>query len=329
MDLTRRTRSNLSELENLSDSDWLDIASSRASEDDDSVVGFDSDREDADGRPFSRHSFSSLTSSSDEVVEGWEGLIDDGADEAALVSVEHPTDHACVAADSEHDDDDRSPSPEGEEDAEDERVKAALDQSMMSTLSSSRSNSLASSVQTSIVHSTRSLRLSFPDPTTSRLESLNSSFEELPPSDADLPTSDGGEAPSTSAATAAVLLRVPTPEPAAPLSAALDTRAPGSSSSSAATFSVVLYGTALASKMTFVDMLLRKWARGSRLVASEKRSVDPRLVLYVFKPCSLDDDQGPVERVVSVVDRTGGLDHVGLAFFPFVSLHSSPCSSLS
>lgn len=311
MDLTQRTRSNLSELENLSDSDWLDIASSRASEDDDSVAGFDSDREDADGRPFSRHSFSSLASSSDEVVEGWEGLIDDSADETALTSVEHPAD-VRLTADSVHRD--LTSSPEGEDDHEDERVKAALDQSMMSTLSSSRSNSLANSVQASIVHSTRSLRLSFPDPTTSRLDSLNSSFEELPPSDANHSTSDDGKPPSTSAVTTADPLRVPTPEPAVSEAVKQDTVSAFALPTNPS-FSVVLYGTSLASKMAFVDMLLQKWARGSNFVASEKSAVDSRIVFHTFKSSLLINDEDSFRHVVSVIDNTGH-DQVGLTSFP-------------
>ena len=178
--------SSLSELESLSDSDWLDMASSRG--DGDSIAAFDSDHEDADGRPVSRRSYSSIASSRDEVIEGWEGLIEDSSDEIPLADVDEVPTIARVATDGVKED--APPASVPEDDPEDERVKAALDQSMMSTLSSSRPNSLANSVQTSVVHSTRSLRLSFPDPTTSQLRSLTTSYEELSHAEADVSTSD-------------------------------------------------------------------------------------------------------------------------------------------
>ncbi|KIP08202.1 hypothetical protein PHLGIDRAFT_35066 [Phlebiopsis gigantea 11061_1 CR5-6] len=300
MDLTQRTHSVHSELGDLSDSDWLDIASSRVSEDDESVVGFDSDREDADGRPFSRHSFSSLASSSDEVVEGWEGLIEDSADETPgvepLADIHYPIDAPP---------NDPTLPAEVAEDPEDERVKAALDQSMISTLSSSRSNSLANSLQTSIVHSTRSLRLSFPDPTTSRLESLSTSFEELPPSDAHHPTSEDGKVASASSGTAADPLRVPSPAPAAQVTGTQNT-SHALTRPAKTTFTVVLYGSSLASKMAFVDMLLEKWALGSDLAIAEKVSIAPRIIVHTFK--GIDAGERPLECVVSVVDKTGS-DH--------------------
>ena len=321
MDLTQRTRSIHSELGDLSDSDWLDIASSRVSEDDDSVVGFDSDREDADGRPFSRHSFSSLASSSDEVVEGWEGLIEDSADEAPFAGVEPSTDlnHPVDALLS-----DPTLPADAAEDPEDERVKAALDQSMISTLSSSRSNSLANSLQTSIVHSTRSLRLSFPDPTTSRPDSLSTSFEELPPSDTHHATSEDGNVVSANSGTTADPLRVPSPEPAA--QAAVPQKiSKGLALPTKTTFTVVLYGSSLASKMFFVDMLLEKWALGSKLATAEKVSVTPRTIVYTLKGVNADGHS--LERAVTVVDKTGS-DPVGLIQFHSIATSNSSCFSL-
>ncbi|EKM58376.1 uncharacterized protein PHACADRAFT_252647, partial [Phanerochaete carnosa HHB-10118-sp] len=280
MDLRERTHSNLSELESLSDSDWLDIASSRTSEDGDSVVGFDdSDREDVEGRPFSRHSFSSLASSTDEVVEGWEGLIDDSADEPLSVVAEQPADYVFTTADGEHKV--RAPSPEGEEDPEDERVKAALDQSMMSTLSSSRSSSLANSVQTSIVHSTRSLRLSFPDPTTSRIESLNNSFEQLSPEDADPTTSDDAQETLRGAVGPDVC---PAPEVEVPVQApVIGDESDASTLPDNTVFDVVLYGSSLLSKATFIDSLLEKWALASGLILTKKAFHEPRAAVHTFK----------------------------------------------
>ncbi|GJE88748.1 hypothetical protein PsYK624_048310 [Phanerochaete sordida] len=293
MDLTQRTYSNLSELGDLSDSEWLDIPSSRASEDGD----YDSDREDAEGRPASRHSFSSLASSSDEVVEGWEGLIEDGAEETPLVGTDQPTDYVFTTADGEHDV--RAPSSEDEADPEDERVKAALDQSMMSTLSSSRSNSLNNSMQTSIVHSTRSLRLSFPDPTTSRLESLNNSFEQLSAEDAETAPSDGLPAPSEGAADVTVC----PPEPEVEAQTAVDEHAfDAFVPPSGTAFDVILYGSSLMSKTAFIDSLLDKWALGSGLITTKKAACEPRTVVHTFKGF---EGGCAVERTVAVIDKTG------------------------
>ena len=82
MDVRETAYHSLSEVDSFSDSDWLDIPSSRASEDSDSLLVFDSDREDSYDRPSSRRSFSSVPSSRDEVAAGWEGLIEDSSDEA-------------------------------------------------------------------------------------------------------------------------------------------------------------------------------------------------------------------------------------------------------
>ena len=115
-----------SELESsYSDSDWLDIPSSHVSEDNDSVAGFDdySDREGID-RPSSRRSFSSLASSREGVVDGWEGLIEDSADDAT------PNDHDAFVdpiTSAEISVDDPSHTSIAQDEQEDERVKAIAD----------------------------------------------------------------------------------------------------------------------------------------------------------------------------------------------------------
>lgn len=296
--------SSTSELE--SDSDWLDIASSRASEDGDSLAGFDdSDREDADGRPLSRRSFTSVASSSDDVVEGWEGLIDDSADETPLPRSDGLADHMSIVHGAPYD---RAASPEEEEDPEEERVKAGLEQSMMSTLSSSRSNSLSNSLQTSIVHSTRSLRLSFPDPTTSRLESLTTSYEELSATEAEPRDSTEDDKPE----------RLSDQLTAGPVSQ--DAPEP-TTSPLAADFSVVLYGSPAASQVRSVDVLLEKWAISSGLIAKDKISCDSCTVLNTFR--SLDGD---IKRTVTVVDKTR-IEHVGVVSISSLTLN--PTSWLS
>ena len=81
----------LSEVESLSDSDWLDI-SSRTSEDGDFVDSDISDREDlsSDNRSPSRQSLSSFSSSHEGRIHGWEGIVEDGVD-GALVSPSPPS----------------------------------------------------------------------------------------------------------------------------------------------------------------------------------------------------------------------------------------------
>ncbi|KAJ7593089.1 hypothetical protein C8J56DRAFT_930353 [Mycena floridula] len=165
-DILRLSPSN--EPDNLSDSDWLDIASSRESDDYDSVSS-----NDATSLPPSRRSSISVGSSRDGEVDGWEGFTSDVSD----VEEEFP-----VADNSE-------PILQGgshrlfvslQSDTAEERViREALDQSMISTLSASRSNSHPSTAQNSL----GDLRLSFPDPLTSSRDELIRSFEEVATSD--------------------------------------------------------------------------------------------------------------------------------------------------
>ncbi|KAI5835079.1 hypothetical protein K523DRAFT_261481, partial [Schizophyllum commune Tattone D] len=163
-----------SDVDSLSDSDWQDIASNRASDDED---GFVSDR---DGTlslpPSSRRSSISLGSSRGGDVDAWEGIADQDTDAAP--------DAAPVDA---HDDNAGAAPQEAGDPAEDQRVIEALDQSMVSTLNSSRTGS-ASRVST--VHSShRDLRLSFPDPLAGSGEALashlDSSYEGIAEPDDD------------------------------------------------------------------------------------------------------------------------------------------------
>lgn len=300
MDTPDYNYSSLSELESLSDSDWLDIASSRG--DGDSVAGFDdSDREDADGR-LSRRSFSSIASSRDEVVEGWEGLLEDSSDETPLADVTAGAGMLFRPATDGGDLHDASSSVLPEEDPDDERVKAALDQSMISTLSSSRPNSLANSLQTSIVHSTRSLRLSFPDPTTSRIRSLSTSFEDLAPSDADVSASDAVEsvvAPAEAAADSDNLATSEVPE-----DKALDSDVAQSTPTTLkSNLHVVLYGSSPVAKFALVEMLLEKWALSFNVTLERKFGSDATATTYEYQ-CTAYNGKSP-KRTISVVDRTG------------------------
>ena len=310
-----------SELESLSDSDWLDIASSRASGDTDSIVGFDdSDREDHHDRPPSRRSFNSLASSKDGVVDGWEGLVEDSADEGSV-------DHQVPSPDAPP-----SPSladalqaalisPSGiQDDTDDELVKAGLEQSMMSTLSASRSNSLSGSMQTSIVRS-RDLRLSFPDPiTSSQGQSLNSSYENLSPV-LDVPESDTHTNNAVPEATLAPKLD------SAPVTESLALQKTGkegdySNVPSAITpdFSIVLYGLSALAKSPLLDILLEKWAIAAGLILSCNMTHAPGVMTRVFIASGGNQASNASRRFVSIIDKTGigREDNVGpVATCPF------------
>lgn len=172
----------ISELDSLSDSDWLDVSSGHGSDDDVSVA---SDPPHSISLPASRRSSVSAGSSRDADIEGWEGFVDniDSADEAPPVASEplygvtlgtNGSDIIVKAID-EAEVDPVDP-------VEDERVRQALDQSMVGTLSLSRSSSGGNTAQIS----TRDLRLSFPDPlnNTHSHNELNGSYDTVLPSDA-------------------------------------------------------------------------------------------------------------------------------------------------
>lgn len=162
----------LSEAESLSDSDWLDIASGRESEDTDSIR----DESDADPEQPSRSRRSSVSAPDAPDVDRWEGFIDDAPDVERADSPQP----ACASPPPMPTPAREPTSPLArnvlatEEDlVEDERVRHALDQSMISTLSSSRSSTYS--------HVGSELRLSFPDPITSSRDDLHQSFEAMAP----------------------------------------------------------------------------------------------------------------------------------------------------
>lgn len=170
----------MSEVDNASDSDWLDIANGHESDFNDSLSSQDSDRDELNSRPHSRRSSLSMGSSKDSEVEAWEGFVDDSEDEAAalppgMYTAPLPAAVAELMPTAFIPDIDVDQDP-----AEDQRVKDALDQSLMGTLSASRSLAgHSSSAHTSI----RDLRLSFPDPLTSSRDELNRSYEDVSPSE--------------------------------------------------------------------------------------------------------------------------------------------------
>ncbi|KAH9945169.1 uncharacterized protein BXZ73DRAFT_86712 [Epithele typhae] len=293
----------LSEVDSLSDSDWLDI-SSRAS-DNDSLAGSDvSDREDVDLRSPSRQSLASISGSHRSEVHVWEGILEDAVDETPAAAGDEHQDlplseqslsfrvaalsEAAVARHSALGD------PE-----EDQRVKDALDQSMVSTLSASRSNSLNSS----ITHS-RDLRLSFPDPLTSSTPSvhdLNPSYEDISvPSDADFTPSEG------ETHTLPVVHEEPAPMAADSVTSLVPVVAHDSAgfqteihSSSIIDFYIVLYGFSSAMKHRVAHAVLEKLMAATQCGFSSLPSMNV--------PCDIRTTLSGGRRghsIVSIVDRT-------------------------
>lgn len=148
----------MSEADNFSDSDWLDIASNRESDTDstESVNGGASSS-------LSRRSSFSATSSQDGEVEAWEGFVEDEAEvtEDGVNHVDEDRSSPFLDLDSDH--------------TEDRRVRDGLDQSLTSTLGASRTSSHPSTVHNSL----RDLRLSFPDPLNNSHDELNRSYDRV------------------------------------------------------------------------------------------------------------------------------------------------------
>ncbi len=312
---------NLSEAESLSDSDWLDISSRAASEDNDSFADSDaSDQEDY--RPPSRRSLASLASSREGDVHGWEGIVEDSSDEGPSPPPEagtsDPTLHVSQqsfslravalseAAIARH--------TALEDPEEEQRVKDALDQSMVSTLSTSRSNSLNASVQTSVVHS-RDLRLSFPDPLTSSspvIHSLSPSYEDIT---ADMTHS----ARETQAADAASEddTALTTADPGSMTTPAIvegDAKASTEIPSTAAIdFYIVLYGASSAIKHRVVHRVLEKLMAATQCGFSSLSQIEvPQNIRMLLS------GGRETHCIISIIDRTGFVfsgNEVGHFFF--------------
>ncbi|KAL0580948.1 hypothetical protein V5O48_001040 [Marasmius crinis-equi] len=154
----------LAELDSFSDSDWLDIASGRESDTDDSL-----DHVDTTSASLSRRSSFSTGSSRDGEVDAWEGFVEE-APEVSTVTGTNRMPSVTPVIEEEHPPEPLDPEADR---AEDRRVMVGLEQSLISTLSASRSSSLNSTVHNSL----RDLRLSFPDPLTSSNDELHSLYD--------------------------------------------------------------------------------------------------------------------------------------------------------
>ncbi|KIJ14319.1 hypothetical protein PAXINDRAFT_40919, partial [Paxillus involutus ATCC 200175] len=286
----------ISEPESLSDSDWLDIATTdRESDENDSICSSrGTDHERLSLRSRSRRSSLSCGSSRDGDVDAWEGLIEDSADEGMPDDVPAPTHVPLVfqgfMPSNINPTEDASP--------EELRIQEGLDQSMISTLSSSRSSSLhASSVHTS----SRDLRLSFPDPiTSSREELLNTSYEDVgSPSDTtfsatdpdvavDLQQTEDEEMLSASQ----ILLPQSQDLEAKPVPACLGPE-----------LKVFLYGLSSPFKWSLIDNLLQRVVYGAGLTTTtDLQSIEGSIRQLFVTGHSERDRSFP--RIITVVDKT-------------------------
>jgi hypothetical protein len=280
--------SSLSEAEGLSDSDWLDISSNGHGSDDDA-----SDSERSFHVPSRRSSISLSSSVGDdrEAAAGWEGLADEVLDEDAIDNDQHPLTMGGVDTGTFQNQMtqpislDELPSIDPEPVSDDERVREALDQSMISTLSASRSSSTG---RTPTRGSLRDLRLSFPDPLSNsredfkvakrartQLQSLNSSYEDVSPTEVKPPPTG----PSAEVE-----------DPGLPSMPAVhddtDKQLCDCSFKPRANFEIYHYGPDTAENQTFVDELVSKAAAGGwgdRVLRTVKSGALTRII-HVSSP---------------------------------------------
>lgn len=292
--------SSLSEADSLSDSDWLDISSSKDSDDNDSVSSRASDRDELDFGPPSRRSSISIGSSRDGEIEAWEGFADESEDEsvaqddligidvAALppalrTSATTPRKVEIMTSDRFNLDRDTI--------EEEQRVKAALDQSMIGTLSASRTSSgHASTVQNSM----RDLRLSFPDPLTSSRDELSISFREQSSpeitSESDIPEVDFIATTRVSDPSALATLEV------------LHIVVRKDRGHTAADLEIVLYGNPDVKRWQVVDKILEKAALGAGLTLTPAPNTSEGCIQLQIKGTS--DSVAVFPKLVNVIDRT-------------------------
>lgn len=208
--------------------------------------------------------------------------------------------------------------PAEEDNLEDQKVKEALDQSMVSTLSTSRSGSFGRSSMTS-TRPRKDIRLSFPDPIASTTDDIRRSYEELDTSatrrsnsrrnsrDDQVPVEAAPESESITDLCVSSTQEL-SPRDSIP-----------SEIINAADLFIVLYGFSISDKLQFVDKLLRSHSRGSGLELDDTVQVQPPCsqVLAIRQLGPPDKPSGIRPRVVTVIDKTQSLDfRVGPLSFP-------------
>ena len=285
----------MSELDSTySDSDWLDISSGRESDDNVSLSDQDSDRDEISSVPRSRRSSFSTESSLGGEVEAWEGFVSDSGEEALDAS---PAGAEPIAAGFIPNTTELIIDPFVAE--EDKRVKEALDQSFVGTLIASRSS--AGGPHNSSAHaSIRDLRLSFPDPLTSR-DDLNGSYQDVPSSVPNIVTPSAvvvAEPPAFESSSPPICDQgsIPTPEvQRVENRTVVDPEA-------RVELDIILYGTSSSIKWQFVQNLVQKAisASGHELVNTLEGGRPVQSLRFVKRS---NDDLSFFETV-NVFDRT-------------------------
>ena len=281
--------SSMSEADSLSDSDWLDISSSKDSEDDDSVSSRASDHDEVDYSTTSRRSSISIGSSRDGEIEAWEGLADGESDDDKLrphddlIGISIPPTLPSALRKSAV----ASPLMDNTEDISGNiLLNSVLDQSVTSTLSASRSSSSGGHASTAH-NSIRDLRLSFPDPLASSLDQVLVSYDEAsapsePTTESDVTATRAWDLDSNGIP--GVLRIVVGPYVASD-------------------FEIVLYGAPTLSRWSIVTNILEKAAAGGRMTLSPAL----RNLEGSSQSVRISGDVQATEsfpKVVNVIDRT-------------------------
>ena len=243
---------------------------------------------------------------------------------------DEPVDPFVLPSDSENDLP-QEVAPAEEDNPEEQKVKEALDQSMVSTLSTSRSGSFGRSSMTS-PRPRKDIRLSFPDPIASTTDDIRRSYEELDAAATRRTRSRRNSHDDQGAVEAA-----PESESITDLGVSSTQELPPrdaipSEIVNAADLFIVLYGFAISDKLNFVDKLLRGHSQGTGLELAEDTQVQPPCtqVLAVRELRPPNGSSGIPPRVITIIDKTQSLDF-RVCPFPISSerLTSMPLQSIS
>ena len=224
--------------------------------------------------------------------------------------------------------------PVEEDNLEDQKVKEALDQSMVSTLSTSRSESFGRSSVTS-PRPRKDIRLSFPDPIASTTDDIRRSYEELDASATRRSRSrrnshdDQGAAEPAPESESITDLGVSSTQELSPRDSI------PSEIVNAADLFIVLYGFSINGKLNLVDKLLRSHSIGSGLNLVDTIQIQPPCsqVLAIRELRSPEEFSGIPPRVITVIDKTQSLDFrvgpIPLSFGQLTLVLSQSISELS
>lgn len=222
---------------------------------------------------------------------------------------DEPLDHPFVLPSDSGNDLDQEVAPVEEDNPEDQKVKEALDQSMVSTLSTSRSGSFGRSSMTS-PRQRKDIRLSFPDPIASTTDDIRRSYEELDASATRRSRSrrnshdDQGAAEATPESESITDSGVSSTQELPPRDSI------PSEIVNAADLFIVLYGFSISDKLSLVDRLLRSHSIGSGLELADNIQVQPPCsqVLAIRELRSPTKSSGIPPRVITIIDKTQSLD---------------------